>query len=177
MIKIRESNNSDSEKIYFINNLAFGKKEGKEIVKLVKNLLTDPTAKPLLSLIAFEKNEPVGHILFTNATISSKNNISAMILAPLAVLPDFQKKGIGKKLIKTGLKKLSKTGVEVVFVLGHPNYYPKCGFTPADDEIKAPYPIPEKNKNAWMIKKLKQINISGKVICANALKKEKYWRE
>jgi len=177
MIKIRESNNPDLEKMCFINNLAFGKKEGKEIVKLVKNLLTDSTAKPLLSLLAFEKNEPVGHILFTKVEVSPKKNISAMLLAPLAVLPEFQKKGIGKKLIKTGLKKLSKTGVEVVFVLGHPNYYPKCGFNQADDKIKAPYPIPGKNKNAWMIKKLKQINISGKVICANALKKEKYWRE
>ncbi|MBN2127791.1 MAG: N-acetyltransferase [Candidatus Diapherotrites archaeon] len=178
MITIRESIESDLEQIFFIEYSAF-KKEGKEIAKLVKNLLSDSTAKPALSLIAFEKNLAVGHILFTKAYIMPKKNISAMILAPLAVIPKAQKKGIGSKLIKTGLKKLSKSGIELVFVLGHPTYYSRYGFKPAEQfSLKAPYPIAQKNKDAWMVKKLKEINeISGKVICAKSLKKPKYWKE
>lgn len=179
MIKIRESSESNLKQIFLIHNKAFGKKEGKEINILVKNLFNDSTAKPFLSLIAFKEKIPVGHILFTKTKIMPENNFLSMLLAPLGVIPKFQKKGIGNKLIKTGLNKLLKKRIQLVFVLGHPQYYSRQGFIPAKQKIlKPPYKLSKKNESAWMIKKLKKINnVSGNIICAKSLMKKKYWKE
>jgi putative acetyltransferase len=105
-----------------------------------------------LSLLAISDDKAIGHILFTKARITNSNNsISAVILAPLAVIPDAQSRGVGGQLINKGLKLLSKLGVELVFVLGHPEYYPRHGFKTAGVlGFEAPYPIPEKHANAWM---------------------------
>ena len=149
---------------------------------LVKNILVDPSAKPILSLIAIVNNQTVGHILFTNAHLSDKSSqLVLSILAPLAVRPEFQKKGIGSALIKKGLNILERSGVELVFVIGHPEYYPKHGFVPAIPlGFHPPYQIPKEVENAWMVKAM-QLNIlgknSGKVICCDALNKPEYWQE
>lgn len=148
---------------------------------LVRELLKDCSAKPLLSLIAIVKNQTVGHILFTSANLSDKSKITISILAPLAIKPQFQKQGIGGALIKKGLDIIEKSGKELVFVLGHPDYYPKYGFIPAIPlGFRPPYPIPKEVENAWMVKALK-LNIlgnnSGKLICCDALNKPEYWRE
>ena len=120
---IREALNSDRDNVLFIERAAFG--EGVE-AELVVNLLNDPTAKPLLSLLAFKNEQPVGHILFTAAHLTTDPNLAIAILAPLAVVPNAQKQGIGGKLIEEGLMLLSQAGVDLVFVLGHPEYYPRC---------------------------------------------------
>jgi putative acetyltransferase len=107
--------------------------------------------------------------------------LSVSILAPLAVIPSAQKKGVGGKLIEHGLEVLEKSGVDLVFVLGHPEYYPRHGFTPAGKlGFEAPYPIPSKDAAAWMIQELKDGIIgkySGRVICSDALNKPEYWSE
>lgn len=148
----------------------------------MKDLLTDPSAKPLCSLLAFNKDRAVGHILFTSARLEgAKNGASISLLAPLAVLPGFQKQGIGGKLIEQGLQHLAKAGVDLVFVLGHPGYYPRYGFTPAGDKgFEAPFPIPEEHANAWMVQELRPGligGVSGKVRCADMLNKPEHWRE
>ena len=64
------------------------------------------------------------------------------ILAPLAVVPDAQGQGIGGALIEHGLSLLQRSGVGLVFVLGHPGYYPRHGFEPAGRlGFDAPFPI------------------------------------
>ena len=176
---IRETINSDFNDIMDIQEKAFG--HNKES-NLVNSLLQDDSAKPLLSLLATDNGEAVGHILFTKALITgNKNSVSAMILAPLAILPHAQDKGIGGKLIKEGLQKLSKLKVDLVFVLGHPGYYPRYGFKPAGAfGFEAPYPIPEKDAGAWMVQELKSGvfgEINGKVICADMLNEPEHWRE
>ena len=76
--------------------------------------------------------------------LESTESVSVRILAPLAVLPEAQSTGIGGQLIKEGLNQLKKSGVDLVFVLGHPDYYPRSGFTTAGVlGYEAPYPIPE----------------------------------
>ena len=179
---IRKSTESDLNDVLDVEAQAFGNEEGPEIVDLVNGLLFDPTAIPLLSLMAVNDDRAIGHILFTNARISSsKKSISAAILAPLAVIPDAQSQGVGGQLIEEGLRLLSESGVELVFVLGHPDYYPRHGFKPAGAlGFEAPYPIPDKNANAWMVQELRTgvINsVSGKVICADALNQPEHWRE
>ena len=178
---IRNTSDSDINDILRIQKEAFGyDKES----NLVNSLLRDESAKPLLSLLAIDNGEAVGHILFTKALITGNDNsVSAMILAPLAILPHAQDKGVGGNLIKEGLQKLSKLKVDLVFVLGHPGYYPRYGFKPAGAfAFEAPYPIPEKDAGAWMVQELRlgvigSLSLSGKVICANALNEPEHWRE
>lgn len=165
-----------------IHTTAFGPEKGPIIAKLVLDLLSDATAMPILSLVAEENIQLIGHILFTKVSISPQDQpISAQILAPLAVIPGIQNTGIGIKLIEKGLDRLKETGVDMVFVLGHPDYYPKAGFAPAGIQgFEAPYPIPEEHAGAWMVQELKEgilDSINGKVICSDVLNQPEHWRE
>ena len=178
-LQIREAVETDLNDVLQIERLAFGYEKEAD---LVRGLLYDLSAKPVLSLLAFQKNRALGHILFTTAQLSgSQDSASIVILAPLAIVPDAQKQGIGGKLIEKGLELLSKSGVDLVFVLGHPEYYPRYGFKPAGDlGFEAPYPIPDVHANAWMVQALRSGvigTVGGKVICADALDKPEHWRE
>ena len=179
LIDIRASKDSDLDDILSVERIAFGRDDEAE---LVKALLDDPSAKPILSLLAFKNNHAVGHILFTTARlIGPRNNPSIVILAPLAVVPDAQNQGIGGRLIKTGLRQLSKSGVDLVFVLGHPRYYSRHGFSPAGRlGFEAPHPIPDEHADAWMVQALRARvidSVSGKVICSDELGRPEHWRE
>jgi len=181
-LKIVKSTELDLSDVLHVEKQAFGNDKGSEIVGLVNGLLSDPSAMPLLSLIAVNDDQTIGHILFTKARITySKESISAAILAPLAVIPDAQSQGVGGQLIKEGLKLLSESGVELVFVLGHPEYYPRHGFKPAGAlGFEAPYPIPDEHANAWMVQELRPGligSVSGKITCADVLNQPEHWRE
>jgi len=181
-LKIKKSTQSERQEILDIHQKAFGKEKGPVIAKLVDDLLDDKTAMPILSLVAMENDRIIGHILYTKATITNAEMpISAQILAPLAILPDEQKKGIGEKLINEGLKQLKESGTELVFVLGHPTYYPRCGFSPAGEQgFDAPYSIPEEHAAAWMVQELNGKvlgNATGKVQCSKVLNEPQHWRE
>ena len=131
-MKIRHSTESDRIAISGIHRSAFGQEQGQEIVELVNDLLDDDTAKPLLSLVAETDGMLVGHILFTVARLQLEDDeVSVRILAPLAVSSHFQGEGVGGMLIREGLKQLAESSVDLVFVLGHPGYYPKYGFQTA----------------------------------------------
>jgi len=175
---IREALNADLDNVLFVERAAFGSEKE---ANLVYELLGDSSAQPIVSLLAFQENRAVGHILFTKAHLEPKAPLSMVLLAPLAVLPNAQNQGIGGELIKNGLQVLSKSGAALVFVLGHPEYYPRYGFKPACNlGFDAPYPIPDKNADAWMVQALRPEVIgtySGKVICADKLNKPQYWRE
>jgi putative acetyltransferase len=176
---IRETKEADLSDILFVESEAFNSRKEAE---LTKELLVDPSAKPLLSLMAFIDEQPAGHILFTTAhLLSASGKVAVSFLAPLAVLSKFQKQGIGGALIKKGLAHLSKSGIELVFVVGHPAYYLRQGFTPASKlGFETPQPIPEEYANAWMVHALrpnKLGTLSGRVICCDALNKPELWRE
>ena len=178
-MEIREAKDTELSDVLFIEKEAFG--YDKE-ANLVKDLLSDPSAQPRYSILAFENNKAIGHILFTSGCLEgTQNGASISLLAPLAVLPDYQKQGVGGKLIAHGLKLLTAAGIDLVFVLGHPDYYPRYGFKPAGIQgFEAPYPIPEEHTNAWMVQELRSGiigSVSGKVRCANMLDKPEHWRE
>jgi putative acetyltransferase len=181
-LKIRKSTESDLNDVLDVETQAFGNEKGPEIADLVNGLLIDPTAMPLLSLVAVNDDQAIGHILFTKARITySQESISAAILAPLAVIPDAQCQGVGGQLIEEGLRLLSESGVELVFVLGHPDYYPRHGFKPAGAlGFEAPYQISDEHADAWMVQELRPgviDSVSGKVICADVLNQPEHWRE
>ena len=181
-MEIRESNEADRVYIENIHMKAFGEDKGPEIADLVNELFDDGTAEPLLSLVAVENGKPVGHVLFTKARmVETDTPVSARLLAPLAVIPDAQGKGVGAGLIHEGLRLLKRAGVELVFVLGHPGYYPRCGFVTAGRlGFVAPYPIPDEHADAWMVQELKEGSVGavrGKVQCSVALDRPEHWRE
>jgi putative acetyltransferase len=176
---IREAKDSDLNDVLSVEREAFGSDEE---ANLVKDLLDDPSARPLYSLLACEGDRAVGHILFTSASIKGiEDDVAISLLAPVAVIPEFQKQGVGGELIKRGLQHLTAADVDLVFVLGHPGYYPRFGFKPAGVQgFEAPYPIPEKHAGAWMVQELRPGvigSVSGKVRCADLLNKPEYWRE
>ncbi|MEM6451606.1 MAG: N-acetyltransferase [Cyanobacteria bacterium P01_D01_bin.105] len=190
-IQIREASNAELDDVLSVERASFGENEEAE---LVRALLNDESALPLLSLLAWNGDLAVGHILFTAARLSAhqsnnqSNNQSSnpltpsiSLLAPLAVIPEMQKQGIGAQLIKNGLQRLSQSGIELVFVLGYPDYYSRHGFVPAGAlGFEAPYPILEKNADAWMVQALRPNllgHVSGTVVCAKELNKPELWKE
>lgn len=99
-----------------------------------------------IGLVACSRKNVLGHILFTPVALDGAPHVKAMGLGPVAVLPSRQKEGIGTELITKGLDTCRQQGVDAVFVLGHPGYYPRFGFEPASthgfsyrDETFAPY--------------------------------------
>lgn len=177
-VHIRQTGKEDLDAILAVQEKAFGQEEE---ARLTADLLADPTAEPLLSLLALDEGEPVGHVLFTRVRISDNDGISASILAPLAIVPEAQGQGIGGALIRDGLEKLRNAGTGLVFVLGHPGYYPRFGFRPAGVQgLQAPYPIPPEHAEAWMVQELKAGllgTVTGTVCCAETMDKEEYWVE
>ena len=175
---IRESNSSDLHNILAVERAAFGSEEEAD---LVRNLLNDPTAEPRLSLLALQKQQAIGHILFTGGYLNPEIDLKVSILAPLAVIPDYQKQGVGGRLIKEGLAILEKEGVDLVFVLGHPSYYPLHGFKPAVPAgFEPPYYKPQEIADAWMVQSLSPSlwgSYEGLVKCAETLDRLEYWRE
>lgn len=169
----------DASDIREVETRAFGfDKEA----NLAADLLGDETARPALSLLARNNGKAVGHILFTRATFKGQSHSPLMhILAPLAVIPEYQGMGVGKLLIRRGIEQLQAMGCRMVFVLGHAEYYPRHGFEPCagDKGYYAPYPIPERLKACWMMQSLsaEPLNRIGEVQCAQALMRPEHWRE
>jgi putative acetyltransferase len=175
---IRETGDADLNDLLCVERAAF---DSSQEAELTRDLLADPTAKPLLSLIAFVEGEPAGHILFTKARLlGGSREVAVSFLAPLAVLPKFQKQGVGSALVKKGLDFLSESGVELVFVVGHPGYYPRYGFTQSGKlGFETPHPFPEEHADAWMVCALRPDvlgSVSGRVVCCDVLNKPELWR-
>jgi predicted N-acetyltransferase YhbS len=121
-----------------------------------------------------------GHILFTTVRVPGVyQHVRAQILAPLAVLPSRQGRGVGGALIREGLGQLSAADVGLVFVLGHPAYYPRFGFQAAGRlGLTAPYPIPQEHHDAWMVQELVPDLLGvvrGEVSCARTLDSPEHW--
>jgi len=180
-ITIRLTIDNDLKKIIHIHKVAF--KEEESVAELTAELLKDKTAEPRVSLIALNNDKPIGHILFTNCTIEGIAICPLMhILAPLGIIPEYQNKGVGGKLIKEGIKLLKEINSKMVFALGHIEYYPKYGFIKDAEKLGyiAPYPIPAKVADAWMVQSLtddNELDFKGTIICANAMDEAEYWIE
>jgi putative acetyltransferase len=150
MMIIRPEKTKDYTAIHELNELAFG---GRAEADLIGALRKSDSFIPELSLVAVQKGEVIGHILFSPIVIKSKERvISALALAPMAVHPKFQNKGIGSKLIYRGFEDCRRLGYKIVVVIGHPEYYPRFGFLPARDKgLDVAFPVPDE---AFMVLEL-----------------------
>ena len=127
MIALREEQAKDIRAIRDVNEIAFGGPAEADVVDKLRQ-----TCSELLSIVAVDGNEIVGHILFSPVTVESNDGvIRGMGLAPMAVLPKHQRKGVGTALIERGLALLRERAYPFVIVLGHADYYPRYGFVPA----------------------------------------------
>lgn len=142
-IQIRKEIPEDYRAVYELNSLAF-EQEGES--KLVDALRKNKSVfVPELSLVAVLNQTVIGHILFSKIQIISEQDqiIESLALAPMAVLPNYQKQGIGSDLVRKGLEIATEMGFQSVIVLGHEKYYPKFGFVPAEKwGIKTPFDVP-----------------------------------
>jgi len=136
-VTIRAEIAADHSVIRQVNEAAFG---GAEEADLIESLRQEGVV--LLSLVAVLDGRIVGHILFSRMSIDTASGAAAAVaLAPLAVVPRCQRQGIGGTLIREGLDQLHGLGDRIVIVVGHPDYYPRFGFSTAlARALESPFP-------------------------------------
>jgi putative acetyltransferase len=133
MIRIRPETPEDFQAITEVNVLAFAQSNEAELVEKLRR-----NCPEIVSLVAEDNHRIVGHILFTPVTIEGiDQSIQGMGLAPMAVLPERQREGIGSLMVRQGLTLLKARGVPYVIVLGHPEFYPRFGFQVASQRTIA----------------------------------------
>jgi putative acetyltransferase len=124
---IRVETAQDVAAVAAVERAAFGRSEEAELVDRLRT-----SGSPYVSLVADAGDAVVGHIFFSPVTIATAPpDLLPMGLAPMAVLPERQRSGIGGALIRAGLDSCRALGARAVVVLGHPAYYPRFGFVPA----------------------------------------------
>lgn len=150
-MNIRKEEAKDYTAIYTVVKNAFDSAEhadGNE-QDLVNALRGGEAYIPELSLVAEENGEVVGHIMFTKARVGE--NV-VLVLAPLSVLPKYQRKGVGTALIKEGHRIAKDLGYGYSVVLGSEKYYPQAGYVSADTlGIYPPFDVPKENFMAYII--------------------------
>lgn len=154
-VEFRCEQTKDIETINFIHEKAFDRDD--ESI-LVRKLRTCIQYDEKLSFVASVDSNVVGHLLFTPLEIEYETGLktnSTLALAPISVLPEFQRKRIGTRLIEFALNEINSRGIySSIIVLGHENFYPRFGFQPARRfHIQAPFPL--KNENCFMVLELK----------------------
>lgn len=153
MIAIRAEAEEDRPAVRQINERAFGHAGEADLVEALR-----AKARPYLSLVAVSEGRPVGHILFTPVSIVSDASggaaREALALGPMAVLPEFQNRGVGSALVRRGLDECRGLGHGAVVVVGHPEFYPRFGFVPARAKgLECEYPVPDE---AFMVAELRE---------------------
>ncbi len=124
---IRPETPDDLAAIYTVNEQAFGRRGEADLVDVIRK---SEHFIPQLSLVAEVDGRVVGHILFSRIHIETdQGRVPALALGPMAVLPGYQRQGIGSKLVREGLQACRQLGHALVVVLGHPNFYPRFGFS------------------------------------------------
>jgi putative acetyltransferase len=136
---IRNEKEIDRATVHALNGSAL---ETSTEANIVDTLRTE--TRPIISLVAEESNKIVGHILFSPVSLSGHPPFKIIGLAPMAVTPELQRQGIGSALVRAGLERCKQSGFGAVVVLGHAEYYPRFGFSPASRfGIRCEYDVPE----------------------------------
>ena len=123
MTEIREERPGDVASIHAVNTRAFGRDREANIVDALRS-----NNAVSLSLVAIREHKLIGHIMYSPVTVGDATGAG---LAPLAVLPEHQRRGIGSELVRAGNQRLEAAGCLFIVVIGHPSFYPRFGFKPA----------------------------------------------
>jgi putative acetyltransferase len=125
-VEIRAERPDDAAAITAVNDEAFGGTAESRLVESIRR-----SGCPTISLVAVSSGLIVGHIFFSPIALESHPSIAGIGLAPMAVLPAFQRQGIGSRLVEAGLQAGRNAGYELAVVLGHVDFYPRFGFRAA----------------------------------------------
>ncbi len=151
---IREETSEDVFAVRELITAAFGGTMEAELVDSIRQ-----RGVHIISLVAVQDEDVVGYVLFSPVHIETRHELPVMGLGPVAVLPFFQKQGIGRALIKAGLEKCYVGGEKAVVVLGDAAYYTRFGFKPAHSfGIKSIYEAPPEN---FMVMELEENTLAG----------------
>ncbi|HVG33609.1 MAG TPA: N-acetyltransferase [Pyrinomonadaceae bacterium] len=156
MLITRAETEADHQAVRQVNERAFGRAGEADLVDALRR-----KAQPQISLVAEVDGRVVGHIFFSPVLIESEaSKFTALGLAPMAVLPEFQNQSIGSELVRRGLEACRSIGHDVVVVLGHPSYYPRFGFVTAKQKgLTCEYNVPDE---AFMVAELKEGALAGR---------------
>lgn len=158
MISIREERAEDVVAIRMVNELAFGQPQEGRLVETLRS-----AGGVLLSRVAVQEHRVVGHVLYSPVAIASGGaEIVGAGLGPIAVLPEFQRQGIGTRLVEAGNSELRAAGMPFIIVLGHPAYYPRFGFMPASRlGIRCEWDVSAGALMVLVIDRVKMSGVSG----------------
>jgi len=150
MTVIRLEEPEDIAAIRRVNEEAFGSPAEADLVDALRR-----NGKVTFSLVAEHDDRIVGHILFSLVRLETDGReLMGVGLAPVAVLPEFQDRGIGSLLVQNGLERCRETGHPFAVVLGHHSYYPRFGFAPASRfGIKSEFDVVDENFMAMELRK------------------------
>jgi len=165
---IRQENKEDHKIVFNIIKNAFKTEQYSDHKEhfLVERLRNSNAFVPELSRVAVENKQLVGHILLTKIKVANKfKEFTGLALAPVSVLPEYQKKGIGKKLIIDAHDIARKLGFKFIVLLGHEKYYPRFGYEPADKyNIQFPFDAPKQNCMVLALKKNALDEVNGTIV-------------
>jgi putative acetyltransferase len=138
-VEVRPERRGDRAAVRRVNEVAFGQPDEADLVDRLRE-----QAAAYLGLVAVRAGEVIGHVAFSPMTMAPpRPHLVAWGLAPMAVLPAYQRQGVGGRLVREGLAACRREGGTAVFVLGHPAYYPRFGFAPASAHgLRSTYDVP-----------------------------------
>lgn len=153
-VHIRTEEEQDWADVQAVNESAFERTAEAHLVAALRE-----QAHPVISLVAEHGDAIVGHIMFSPVVLPVRPELRLMGLAPMAVAPEHQRKGIGSALVRVGLEQCKQLDFGAVVVLGHPEYYPRFGFSAAMRlSIGCEYEVPEE---AFMVVELQPGYLHG----------------
>lgn len=161
-ISIRPEQSADIDEIYELNNIVYGQDKESRLVDYVRH---GSGFIPDLSLVALSDDKIIGYILFSRIAIANGDNRHESLgISSMMVHPEYQRRGVGAKLIAQGLQKATELGFTSVLVLGFEYYFPRFGFLPAVKwNIKPPFDVPDDVFMALELIPNALVNISGTV--------------
>jgi putative acetyltransferase len=154
MTTVRPEAPSDHDAVRQVHTLAFARPAEALLTERLRGTAGS------IALVAIEADDPVGHVLFTPATlIGAGTGIRLAELGPMAVKPSRQRNGIGSELVRQGLAACRREGYEAVVVVGHAGYYPRFGFRPGSRfGLRCQFDVPDE---VFMAAELRPGALSG----------------
>jgi putative acetyltransferase len=139
-VSVRPETSADRAAVWNVNHASFARDDEARLVDALRD-----GGYARVALVAEQDGFIVGHVLFSDLPIATESGIvDALALAPLAVVPSHQRRGIGSTLLAEGLRVCKDQGHRIVVVLGHPEFYPRFGFSaPLAERLTSPFTGPE----------------------------------